>query len=155
MHGDEAELRLTPQRRAVLAVLRASPDHPTAGEVFDRVRNAVPGIGAATVYRALSRLVDAGLAQELSLGDGSSARYDARVGQHDHVVCVRCGHARDLPARVPAAVLAEVATATGFTVDSYDLQFHGLCPDCAPPRAPGGAASQQGQATSKDTQEEE
>ena len=66
-----ADLRLTPQRQAVLDVLRTSPDHPTAQDVFDRVRRTAPGIGAATVYRALNLLVEQGYALELALGDAT------------------------------------------------------------------------------------
>jgi len=51
-------LRLTPQRRAVLDVLRECDDHPTAADVLTRVRRRHPGIGAATVYRSLALLGD-------------------------------------------------------------------------------------------------
>jgi Fur family ferric uptake transcriptional regulator/Fur family peroxide stress response transcriptional regulator len=137
MSANAGSLRLTPQRRAVLDALYEASDHPTAGEVYDRVRAAVPGIGAATVYRTLGLLVAAGLAQELSLGGGASARYDANVTQHDHAVCLACGHARDLDRRIGDAMLADVAARTGFEVTGYDLQFRGACPDCRPAGHPG------------------
>ncbi|HEV2889332.1 MAG TPA: transcriptional repressor [Frankiaceae bacterium] len=124
------EARLTPQRRAVLDVLRASHDHPTAQDVLDRVRRTSPGIGAATVYRALNLLVDAGQALELDLGD-AAARYDANTTRHDHVVCVRCGAAADVDAALPARVAREVAEVSGFTVTGHDLRFRGLCPSCS------------------------
>ena len=54
------QLRLTPQRRAVLDVLEAARDHPTASDVYDRVRLHAPGIGAATVYRTLQQLAEDG-----------------------------------------------------------------------------------------------
>ena len=60
-------MRITPQRRAVLEVLHAAHDHPTAADVFERVRRVHPGIGAATVYRTLGLLVDSGEALELNL----------------------------------------------------------------------------------------
>ena len=126
-----ADLRLTPQRRAVLEVLATATDHPTAAEVFERVRARVPGIGAATVYRTLTRLVDAGQALELSLGDGASARYDGNVTRHDHVVCSRCARAVDIDSPLPRGASDEVARRTGFAVSGYDLQFRGMCPDCA------------------------
>jgi len=79
--------RPTRQRLAVEEVLAASADHPTAAEGFDRVRSRLPGIGAATVYRSLSLLVEAGRALELRLGGThGAARYDARTDRHDHLV---------------------------------------------------------------------
>jgi Fe2+ or Zn2+ uptake regulation protein len=126
-------LRLTPQRRAVLDVLRGCTDHPTAAQVIDRVRHQHPGIGAATVYRTLGLLVGTGEALELSLGDGASARYDGNTSQHDHVVCDRCGRAVDVP-RTTATSMATaargIARDTGFDVTGYDLRFHGQCRHC-------------------------
>ncbi|HVU72142.1 MAG TPA: transcriptional repressor [Mycobacteriales bacterium] len=124
------DLRLTPQRRAVLDALTASHDHPTASEVYERVKASTPGIGAATVYRTLALLVSTGLALELKIGEGAASRYDARVDRHDHLVCESCGRALDVEAPVPTALLQSVAATTGFAVTSYDLQFRGLCPDC-------------------------
>jgi len=125
------DLRLTPQRQAVLDVLRGSPDHPTAQDVFDRVRRTSPGIGAATVYRALNLLVAQGQALELDLGD-AAARYDANTARHDHVVCTRCGAAGDVDAPLPPRLAQAVAEVTGFAVTGHDLTFRGLCPSCQP-----------------------
>jgi Fur family ferric uptake transcriptional regulator/Fur family peroxide stress response transcriptional regulator len=119
---------MTPQRRAVLDVLRAARDHPTASEVCDRVRAVAPGVGAATVYRALAMLVATGQALELNLGGAASTRYDARVEGHDHAVCTRCDRAVDVRAAEPE--LRRVAATTGFEITGYDLQFRGICPTC-------------------------
>ncbi|MEX5631993.1 Fur family transcriptional regulator [Parafrankia sp. FMc2] len=127
---ERIELRLTPQRGAVLEVLKAADDHPTAAEVYERVRVAAPGIGSATVYRALALLVATGHALELSLGDGTAARYDANTSRHDHAVCERCGRAVDIDQPVPDGMVAEIARRSGFTITGYDLQFRGLCPAC-------------------------
>jgi Fur family ferric uptake transcriptional regulator/Fur family peroxide stress response transcriptional regulator len=124
-------LRMTPQRQAVLDVLLASHDHPTATEVYDRVRRVHPGIGAATVYRTLALLVDSGDALELSLGEGSSARYDGNVMRHDHVVCDGCGRAVDVVTPPLTRTVRALSRDTGFDISGYDLQFRGRCPDCS------------------------
>jgi Fe2+ or Zn2+ uptake regulation protein len=125
-----SELRLTPQRQAVLATLEAATDHPTAADVFERVRRAIPGIGPATVYRTLALLVSQGMALELSLGDGSAARYDGNTSRHDHLVCSSCGAASDIESALPAQLLRQMTSRTGYAITRYDLQFHGLCPTC-------------------------
>jgi Fur family ferric uptake transcriptional regulator/Fur family peroxide stress response transcriptional regulator len=122
---------MTPQRQAVLDVLLGSHDHPTATEVYDRVRRTQPGIGAATVYRSLALLVESGQAVELSLGDGSSARYDGNTARHDHVVCDGCGRAVDVETPLPPRTVPTLSRDTGFAITGYDLQFRGRCPDCA------------------------
>jgi Fe2+ or Zn2+ uptake regulation protein len=126
----DVQWRLTPQRRAVLEVLESATDHPTAAEVFERVRLTSPGIGPATVYRTLALLVANGLALELSLGDGTSSRYDGNTARHDHLVCTSCGSASDIPSALPSALLGQLTASTGYAVSHYDLQFHGLCPQC-------------------------
>lgn len=127
-----ADVRLTPQRRAVLEVLRAARDHPTAAEVYDRVRKSSPGIGSATVYRTLALLVSTGQALELNLGDGAAARYDANTSRHDHVVCDQCGRAVDVDHPIPAALVNAVSLTSGFAITGYDLQLRGVCPSCHP-----------------------
>jgi len=131
----ETPWRLTPQRRAVLEVLESATDHPTAAEVFERVRVASPGIGPATVYRTLALLVANGVALELSLGDGTSARYDGNTARHDHLVCTSCGAASDIERALPGELLDQVTSSTGYAISHYDLQFHGLCPECQAQRS--------------------
>lgn len=122
--------RVTRQRQAVLDVLVEAHDHPTAAQVFDRVRARQPGVGAATVYRTLGLLVAGGQARMFALGDGASARYDANVDRHDHVVCTDCGAAMDVDTPLPAEVVTQLSQATGYDLTSYDLQFRGRCPSC-------------------------
>lgn len=124
------ELRMTPQRRAVLDVLRSCADHPTAAEVVARVRTIIPSVGPATVYRTLALLVARGEALELSLGDGTAARYDGNVGHHDHLVCAACGQATDVSATLSADTLAALAASHGFQATGYHLHVHGRCASC-------------------------
>jgi Fur family ferric uptake transcriptional regulator/Fur family peroxide stress response transcriptional regulator len=128
--SEETMYRLTPRRQAVLDILVESPDHPTAAQVFERVRQQHPGIGAATVYRTLGLLVAGGQARVVPFADGASARYDANTGRHDHVVCVSCGTAVDIAAALPASAASELAAQAGFDLVGYELQIRGRCPAC-------------------------
>lgn len=125
------QVRLTPQRRAVLDVLSESEDHPTAAQVLDRVRDRVVGVGSATVYRTLALLVESGRIAELRLGEGQALRYDRTVNRHDHLVCVECGQVQDVHIRLDGNALAELTTTTSFTVTGYDVQLQGRCARCA------------------------
>jgi Fe2+ or Zn2+ uptake regulation protein len=134
----QAPVRLTPQRAAVLDVVRASRDHPTAREIFARVGTVRPGIGFATVYRALGLLAAHGLVRELNLGDGASVRYDGNTRPHQHVVCTDCGSFADVSVELPSTIADAVSTATGYAVKGYDVRFQGRCPNCGPAAAPPG-----------------
>lgn len=129
----KGELRLTPQRRAVLEVVRSASDHPTAAEIYERVKRRRPGIAYATVYNALAALVRGGQVLELSFGDAAS-HYDGRTDRHDHAVCVRCGRLADVAGELPRAHLQDAATQTGYQLSGYHTEFYGLCPSCASTR---------------------
>jgi Fe2+ or Zn2+ uptake regulation protein len=125
------DVRLTPQRRAVLDVLAAADDHPTAAEVLERVRGVMPGVGAATVYRTLALLVESGQAAELRVGHGDASRYDCNLAHHDHLVCDHCGRVEDVRVPLRRAALADLGDQNDFIITSYDLRIHGRCATCA------------------------
>ena len=127
--------RFTEQRAAVYRYLLGTDSHPTADEVFLHVRNDVPGISLATVYKSLETLVGCDLAVKLTYGDGSS-RYDGRTDPHHHVRCLGCGRVSDLPDRVPPSQLARLEEAAeDFRVTGVRLELTGYCAECDPQRA--------------------
>jgi len=127
--------RFTEQRAAVFRFLASTDQHPTADEVFLGVRQSLPGISLATVYKSLETLVGCGLAVKLTYGDGS-ARYDGRTDPHHHARCVACGKVVDIAGGLPAREIEHFRTqANGFTVVGYRLELSGYCSDCAPEMA--------------------
>ncbi|MFO7172113.1 MAG: transcriptional repressor [Bacillota bacterium] len=123
------QLRLTAQRRAVLEVVRAARDHPTAAMIYNRVRQRHPGIAYATVYNALNYLVRMGQVRELKFGDGAS-RYDGRIEPHLHVICIQCGALDEIDLTLPEDVVRTAEQATGYTFETPIVQVFGLCPSC-------------------------
>ena len=125
-------LKLTPQRMAIVRELAADPTHPTAQELFERLRTALPTMSFATVYNTLDALASAGLCAALSLAPGPS-RFDPNMKPHHHAVCDRCGEVRDIPSaavRAPAATRA-LPAAPGFEVRSVEQIYRGVCAHCA------------------------
>ena len=126
--------RYTEQRAAVYRFLYRTDVHPTAEEVFLRVRGELPGISLATVYKSLETLVGCGLAHKLSYGD-TSARYDGRTDPHLHARCLSCGRIADVPGRVPATELPAPARTGDFRVTGYRVELTGFCAQCDPGEA--------------------
>jgi Fur family ferric uptake transcriptional regulator/Fur family peroxide stress response transcriptional regulator len=122
--------RLTPHRAAVLDVLKESCDHPTAAEIFRRVRRRRPGVACATIYNALNWLRQQGMIVELKSGDGTS-RFDPIVARHDHLVCTACGALADSVVEIPRSLWARAGRRSGFRVQRYRLEVYGLCSRCA------------------------
>src|SRR6478609_3407445 len=97
-----AGLKLTPQRMAIVRELAQDEFHPTAQELFDRLRPSLPTMSFATVYNTLDALSSAGLCAAMSLSPGSG-RFDPNMSPHHHVVCDVCGAVRDIPSGAPVA----------------------------------------------------
>lgn len=128
----------------MLEVVRRASDHPTAREVYERVRRQRPGIGVATVYRTLDLLADCGEVRTLALDGEAATRYDANTSDHHHARCTGCARVTDVDVDLPRAIVTAVTEQTGFTVDDADLLLRGRCPACRDPdrdpdRDPGGA----------------
>jgi len=127
----EAGSRFTSQRAAVYSYLEQVDCHPTADDVYQAVRQAIPHVSLATVYKALEALVEAGLATKLSNADGS-ARYDCRADDHYHLRDVRTGEIRDLHVPFDGHLLAKLdpelvarLSQEGFEVLGYRLEVLG------------------------------
>ncbi len=123
------QVRRTRQRRLVLDAVRKSDDHPTAAQVYQRVRRRYPKIAYATIYNALRWWVEQGELREFTFGD-AAARYDRNQERHDHAICTRCGKLIDAEIKLPPKILREVQKQTGLRVTTHHVQFLGLCKVC-------------------------
>lgn len=126
-------LRITPQRVAIVRQFAEDPSHPTAQELFERLRPTFPTMSFATVYNTLDALAGAGLSRTLRLGN--AARFDPNTGPHHHAVCERCGAIVDIPAKNQEADAPSRrsvrAAAPGFAVLRVEHIYRGFCARCA------------------------
>jgi Fe2+ or Zn2+ uptake regulation protein len=125
-----ADVRLTPHRRDVFEVLQTSTDHPTATDIFTRIKDRAPGISLATVYNCLEHLTGAGLIKQVHLERGQS-RYCANLHEHVHFHCETCGKVIDAH---PAADFDPAKfwnLPAGTKVSRMDLAIHGTCSACS------------------------
>lgn len=104
----DAGLRHTRQRESVFCALAASKRHPTAEELFVRVRHEEPGLSLATIYNTLDAFCAAGLARRLPAVDGKGpCRFDADMSDHVHLI-LPDGRVVDLPDDLGARIAPEV-----------------------------------------------
>src|SRR5262245_50213250 len=87
--------RRTQQLEETYRVLCVQQDHPTAEQVFKRVRRRIPSVSLGTVYRNLEKLRVRGEIRVVRVRD-EAARYDAVTDEHDHFVCDNCGAVLDI-----------------------------------------------------------
>ena len=89
-----------------------------------------PGIGRATVFRALELFAELGLVERLDLPSGEHAYVACEPAHHHHVVCSHCGRATEVDDCGMTEVAREVARRTGYRIDRHRLELFGVCPDC-------------------------
>src|SRR5262249_7965104 len=122
-----AGLKMTPQRAAIVKHFAGDETHPTAQDLFERLRKDFPSMSFATVYNTLDALASAGLSGSLRLG--GAARFDPNTSPHHHCVCDRCGSVRDVPAESLAPASATVRrmrkVAAGFSVRAVEQVYRG------------------------------
>lgn len=132
--------RFTPQRWEVYDYLHQRKDaHLTAEEVFQGVRDRLPSISLATIYKALEALEAVGLVAKLADGGEGSARFDARTDRHYHLRCMRTGRVEDVPTAYDPDLLlkldpdlAEHLKQRGFRLTGYRLELLGAFEEPAP-----------------------
>ena len=120
----DSGLRATPQREVVYDVLLKKRDHPTADEVFARVKAERPTISLATVYNCLETLVSCDLVRTVNFERGPT-RYCPNLHPHAHFYDERTGKTHDID--LPPTLLEKVRAVLpqGYDAKSVEIIFRG------------------------------
>ena len=116
-------MRLSRQRRMVLDLLWAEKSHLSARDIFEKLNDQGRNIGHTSVYQNLEALQSAGLIECLDRASGRL--YGYRADPHSHLTCSQSGAIQDLDVTLPAELLQQIETLTGFTIESYTLHLCG------------------------------
>lgn len=81
-----SNLKVTPQRIAVLEALNNLKDHPTADKIKEYVVKNHPHIAVGTIYKTLETFVEKGLVKKVKT-EQDVMRYDAILDKHHHLYC--------------------------------------------------------------------
>jgi Fur family peroxide stress response transcriptional regulator len=117
-------LRSTPQREVVYGALLKKRDHPTADELYARVRAEMPTISLATVYNCLEALVQCQMVRAVNFERGPT-RYCPNLQPHAHFHDETSGETVDID--LPGAVLEQLKATLpgGFSASSIEVIFRG------------------------------
>ena len=122
-------IRITPQRVAILEFLASHDAHPTAEEIYRAIEVHFPGISVATVYNNLRLFTEIGFVKEMNYGDASS-RFDFKTEHHYHAICPKCGKIADFYYQGLEDVEMAASKLTGYQINNHRLEVYGLCPEC-------------------------
>ena len=83
----DSNLKVTPQRVAVLEALNNLKNHPTADKIKEYVVKNHPNIAVGTIYKTLETFVEKGLIKKVKT-EKDVMRYDAILENHHHLYCM-------------------------------------------------------------------
>jgi Fur family peroxide stress response transcriptional regulator len=121
-------LRLTPQRMAIAKCVLDTDWHPTADEIYQRIRSDYPTISLATVYSTLETMVRAGMLQAVNTRE--VVRYDSHAPRHINLICLNCGKITDVDDEEIASIAKERAGKYSFRIVDQQYSVYGYCEGC-------------------------
>jgi len=125
----ERDFRLTPQRVELVRLIASSEGHPSAGQLYARIKSRFPTMSQATVYKTLSMLKEMNQVLEIDLRDDS--HYDGnRPDPHPHLICSICNRIVDGEMALDPEVIRKMEIVSDYKIQRSQIAFFGLCPDC-------------------------
>ena len=117
-----SDIRPSAQRVAIADFVLATSEHPTADQVWSRVKADFPMVSRATVYNTLQLFVEKGLLRQLVLAEGRAV-FDPNTERHHHFVDDESGAIRDIP--WSAIRVGSVDHLAGIDVREYSVVVRG------------------------------
>ena len=126
-----SERRNTWQKTAVLEQLSNTDEFVSAQELHQKISQSGKKLGLTTVYRALTEMVEQGMADSLSISDGEMRYRICTPEHHHHLICRLCGKTVEFDMPGFEELALEVAKANGFTELSHEIELFCVCKDCS------------------------
>jgi Fur family transcriptional regulator, ferric uptake regulator len=126
-----SERRNTWQKTAVLEQLSNTDEFVSAQELHQKISQSGKKLGLTTVYRALTEMVEQGMADSLSISDGEMRYRICTPEHHHHLICRLCGKTVEFDMPGFEELALQVAKANGFTELSHEIELFGVCKDCS------------------------
>ena len=117
------------QREEIIEVLKNSYDHPTAEEIYERVKDNKSTSSRGTVYRNLKNLVQKNKILKISISEGPD-RYDYIRENHAHFICLNCKKAFDFEYNFKIETLKKYLKMEAYTIDDNSITINGICRQC-------------------------
>lgn len=121
--------RKTKQREAIVGSVASAEGPLSVAQIHEQASRELPGLGIATVYRAIKALLEEGEVVVVDL-PGEEPRYEpAGRGHHHHFRCRVCEQTFDLGV-CPVGIPQGTTLPGGYTVEDHSLTLYGRCAEC-------------------------
>ena len=118
------------QERMVRFIFESQHNHFDADQLIDDMKRAGLPVSRATVYRTLTKLVDAGLLRRLELGPSMFYEHDYGYPPHEHLVCQQCGKVIEFQNSALDSIIRDVGREHAFHTSGHTFIVRGTCAEC-------------------------
>lgn len=123
-------MKATKKRIMILESVRTSPSPVTAEDIYEKLSQSLD-ISLSTVYRALNAMSDKGIIIKAVRQDGKTY-FHFNDHQHKHeLICSVCHRSVDVEDFPFDEISRKIAQKTGFVITGHNMEFTGICPNCA------------------------
>ena len=141
--------RKSRQREMIYETIMSGASHPTAQDVYEKLKGDIPSLSLGNVYRNIAILLQEGRIRGEDFG-GGTVRYDAGAEAHYHFICKHCGDVDDFTMPVRTELTETARRFTSHRIHGHTLRFYGVCESCAAAEAAGRPNPHNNQKKEKD-----
>ncbi len=123
------QIRNTIQKEQVYSAVLSLANHPTADEVYEKVREECPTISRATVYRILNSMTASGGLAKVK-PPGAAVHFDHQSEPHNHAQCIVCGRVYDVELLQDIKIDYTSVFGNGLKIVGHNLIFDAVCGEC-------------------------
>ncbi len=116
---------MTKYSKKIINIINNSYEHPTAEDIFFKLKATETKVVLATVYNNLNTLYKDNLIRRIS-AEGKSDRYDKMI-RHDHLLCKKCGKITDV---ILKDLTKNLEKQLEEKILNYDLKIFHICSNC-------------------------
>lgn len=123
--------RVSAARRDIAGAVAGFPGAFSVEDLHREVSRTSPGIGVATVYRAVAAMSRSGHLAAVGTRDGTTLWAVCGGGaHHHHLVCTSCGAVTGVACPLESGLIA-AADGAGYTLTGHEITLYGVCGACA------------------------
>ncbi|HSW88859.1 MAG TPA: Fur family transcriptional regulator [Candidatus Saccharimonadales bacterium] len=127
---NEAELRATPARIAVMKLLETTNTPVDVSMIIEYLEEKNIKTDPATAFRIVNMFMEKGLVKQISFNEGKFRYELSSKADHHHLICENCGQIQDISDCAISELEGDIKKKKGFLVKRHSLEFFGLCENC-------------------------
>ena len=121
------DFKLTKRQQEILDLFESADDPLTSQQAWENAKKRGIEVGLATVYRAITRLVELRMLHTILIEDQTPLFEAASKPHHHHFYCQNCEKIFSIK-KCPPSI--DQLVPSGFRMTGHAITLYGVCKDC-------------------------